>query len=71
MSYEERTHNEEVKKEIGERNTPRPVRVGAVEIAGTGVESMEKTGVIGVAREVAVGISMFVATLGSSKVIAI
>ena len=87
MSYEERTHNEEVKKEIGERNTPRPVRVGAVEIAGTGVagvtetdtvgmtetgvESMEKTGVIGVAGEVAVGISMFVATLGSSKVFAI
>ena len=87
MSYEERTHNEEVKKEIGERNTPRPVRVGVVEIAGTGVagvtetdtvgmtetgvESMAKTGVIGVAGEVAVGISMFVATLGSSKVFAI
>ena len=79
MSYEERTHNEEVKKELGETNKPGPVRVGAVEIAGTGVagvtetgvEIMAETGVTGVAGEVAVGISMFAATPGSSKVFAI
>ena len=50
MSYEERTHNEEVKKEIGERNTPGPVRVGAMEIAGTGTARVTKTDTIGMAK---------------------
>ena len=77
------------------RKTPGPVRIGAVEIARTGVgrvvetdtvgtaktdtvdmvetgvENMAETGVTGAAGEVAVGISVFVATLGSSKVSAI
>ena len=76
-----------MKKEIGERNTLGPIRVGAVEIARTGLarvtetdtvgtaetsaENMAKTGATGVAREVAVGISVSTATLGSLKVSAI
>ena len=53
------------------RKTPGPVRIGAVEIARTGVENMAETGVTDAAGEVAVGISVFIATLGSSKVSAI
>ena len=76
-----------MKKEIGERNTLGPIRVGAVEIAATGVarvtetdtvgtaeisaENMAKTGATGVARKVAVGISVSTATPGSLKVSAI
>ena len=56
-----------------------PVRVGAVEIARTGVvgmvetgaEGMAEMGATGAAREVVVGISVFAATSGSSKVSAI
>ena len=70
-----------------ERNTPRLVRVEAVEIAGigtmgvtetdavgtveTGAENTAKTSATGVAGEVAVGIFVSVATPGSSKVSAI
>ena len=65
------------------RNTLGPVRVGAVEIAGTSVGTTEtdtvdtaetsaentiETGAIGPAGEVAVGISVSAATPGSSKV---
>ena len=53
-----------------------PVRVGAVEIAGIGVVGMTETGAKGMAemgatgatREVVVGIFVFAATPGSSKV---
>ena len=72
-----------MKKEIGERNTLGPVRVGAVEIAGIGVarvtetdtvgttETEAKMGATGVARKVAVGISVSTTTPGSLKVSAI
>ena len=86
MSQGERTYNEEVKKEMRERNILGPVRVGAVEIAGgvvgmietdivgtaeTGAEGMAETGATGATGEVVVGISVSVATPGSSKVSAI
>ena len=55
------------------------VKVGAVEIAGTGVvgmaetgaEGMAETGVTGATGEVAVGIFVSAATPGSSKVAAV
>ena len=56
-----------------------PVRVGAVKIAGIGVvgmveigaEGMVEMGATGAAREVVVGIFVFAATPGSSKVSAV
>ena len=67
-----------------ERNTPGLVRVGAVEIARISVVGMTETNIVGTAEtgaegtarigdtgaagEVVVGISMFAATPGSSKV---
>lgn len=70
-----------------ERNIPVPVRVGAMEIAGTGAmgmtetdtvgtaetgaEGMAKIGVTSAAGEVVVGISVSTATPDSSKVSAI
>ena len=73
-----------MKKELKEGNTPGLVRVGAVEIAGTGAvgmaeidtvgmieigaESMVETKVVASAREVAVGIFVSSTTPGSSKV---
>ena len=70
-----------------ERNTSGPTRVRAEETTGTGAGGMTETGVegmaetstegivetgaIGAAREVAVGIFVSAATLGSSKVFAI
>ena len=70
-----------------ERNTPGLVRVGAMEIAGisavgmietdtvctaeTSAEGTARIGDTGAAGEMVVGISMFAATSGSSKVSAI
>ena len=70
-----------------ERNTPGLVRVGAMEIAGisavgmietdtvctaeTSAEGTTRIGDTGAVGEVVVGISMFAATSGSSKVSAI
>ena len=67
-----------------ERNTPGLIRVGDMEMAGIGAmgvteidavgttetiaENVVKTGATGAARGVAIGISVFAATLGSSKV---
>ena len=59
-----------------ERNIQGPIRVRAVEIAGTGVvgiaetsvEGMAETGATGAAGEVAVGISVSATTPGSSKI---
>ena len=45
-----------------------PVKVGVMEIVGTGVVGMAETGATGATGEVAVGISVSVATPGSSKV---
>ena len=76
-----------MEKEIRERNIPRPVRVGAMKIAGTGAVGMTKAdtvsiaetsakgmaemGAIGAAGEAAIGISVSTATPGSPKVSAI
>ena len=64
---------------MGERNILGPVRVEAVEIIGTGAVGMTEidivctteTGATSAAGEVAVGISVSVATLGSLKVFTI
>ena len=76
-----------MKKEKRERNTPRPIRVGAVEIARTGVVGVTETdtvgtaetgakniaemGAIGAAGEVVVSISVSATTPSPSKVSAI
>ena len=44
MSKEERTHNEGMKKEMKERNTPGPAKVRAEEIEGTGAGGKRETG---------------------------
>jgi len=59
-----------------ERKIQGPIRVGAVEIAGTGAVGIAETSVEGMAEmvapgtagEVAVGISVSAATPGSSKI---
>jgi len=75
-----------VEKEIKERNIPRPVRVGAMKIAGTGAVGMTEADTVSIAETsakgmvkmgaigavgAAIGIFVSTATPGSPKVSAI